>query len=185
MKDENQIAFSILHTLTNTEPRPGESPLQRAQRAYGMDFAPHASKGGQASVAQVPPEQRRANGLKGAITRWGPIKPRDNSTMPASRKNLDVNQLAKRILDEAIGDEPKTEAPAQQPKNKAAVALGKLGGKKGGAARAAKLTAEQRSAIAKKAATERWSNEAKKSSEAEAAGQGPKKKISIVPLDPN
>lgn len=67
---------------------------------------------------------------------------------------LDMNQLAKRILDEATGDEPKTPAPA--PKNEAAVALGKLGGKKGGAARAAKLTAEQRSEIAKKAAAKRW-----------------------------
>jgi hypothetical protein len=41
-------------------------------------------------------------------------------------------------------------------KNPAAVALGKLGGKKGGKARAAKLTPEQRSAIAKKAAEARW-----------------------------
>jgi hypothetical protein len=41
-------------------------------------------------------------------------------------------------------------------KNPAAVALGKLGGKKGGPARAAKLTKEQRSAIAKKAAAARW-----------------------------
>jgi hypothetical protein len=77
--------------------------------------------------------------------------------MPARPKNLDMNQLAKRILDEATGDEPKTEAPAPQPKkNKAAVALGKMGGKKGGAARAAALTPEQRSEIAKKAAAGRW-----------------------------
>jgi len=41
-------------------------------------------------------------------------------------------------------------------KNPAAVALGKLGGKKGGKARAEKLTPEQRSAIAKKAAEARW-----------------------------
>ena len=41
-------------------------------------------------------------------------------------------------------------------KNPAAVALGKLGGKKGGRARAAKLTPEERSAIAKKAAETRW-----------------------------
>jgi hypothetical protein len=71
-------------------------------------------------------------------------------------KNLDMNQLAKRILDEATGDEPKTEAPAAPKKNKAAVALGKIGGKKGGAARAAALTPEQRSEIAKKAAAGRW-----------------------------
>ncbi len=41
-------------------------------------------------------------------------------------------------------------------KNPAAVALGKLGGAKGGAARAAKLSAKTRSAIAKKAAAARW-----------------------------
>jgi hypothetical protein len=41
-------------------------------------------------------------------------------------------------------------------KNAAAVALGKLGGQKGGAARATKLTLEDRSAIAKKAAQGRW-----------------------------
>jgi hypothetical protein len=74
-------------------------------------------------------------------------------TSSAGRK-LDPNQLAKRILDEAIGDAPKTPTPA--PKNEAAVALGARGGKKGGAARAAKLTPEQRSEIAKKAAAKRW-----------------------------
>ena len=41
-------------------------------------------------------------------------------------------------------------------KNPAAVALGKLGGKKGGKARAEALTIEQRKAIAKKAAKARW-----------------------------
>jgi len=41
-------------------------------------------------------------------------------------------------------------------RNPAAVALGKLGASKGGKARAAKLTKEQRSAIAKKAAQARW-----------------------------
>jgi hypothetical protein len=41
-------------------------------------------------------------------------------------------------------------------KNPAAVALGKLGASKGGKARAEKLTPEERSAIAKKAAQARW-----------------------------
>jgi hypothetical protein len=74
--------------------------------------------------------------------------------MPTRSSKLDLNQLAKRILDEATGETPKTEPPPV--KNAAAVALGKLGGKKGGAARAAKLTPEQRSEIAKKAAAGRW-----------------------------
>ena len=74
--------------------------------------------------------------------------------MPTRSSKLDANQLAKRILDEATGDEPKTEPPRE--KNAAAVALGKLGGKKGGAARAAKLSPKRRTAIAKKAAAKRW-----------------------------
>lgn len=72
-------------------------------------------------------------------------------TTQASRK-LDLNQLAKRILDESTGDAPQT-AP-QPAKNEVAVALGQLGGNK--AARAAKLTPGQRSEIAKKAAATRW-----------------------------
>ncbi len=79
--------------------------------------------------------------------------------MTARPKNLDLNQLAKRILDEATGDEPKTAAPV---KNQAAVELGRLGGSKGGAARKAALSAEQRTEIAKKAAASRWQNSNKK-----------------------
>lgn len=69
-------------------------------------------------------------------------------------KKLDPNQLAKRILDEATGEQPKTAPPPA--KNAAAVELGRLGGRKGGAARAAALTPEQRSEIAKQAAKKRW-----------------------------
>ena len=59
----------------------------------------------------------------------------------------DINKLAKSITDEATGNKPK--------KNEAAVALGRLGGLKGGKARAAKLSAKQRKEIAKKAADAR------------------------------
>ena len=69
-------------------------------------------------------------------------------------KKLDLNQLAKRIVDEATGEEPITPVPPE--KNKAAQELGRLGGLKGGTARANKLTPEQRSDIAKKAAAARW-----------------------------
>ena len=72
----------------------------------------------------------------------------------SSKPHRDANQAAKHILDQLTGDAPKEEPPPV--KNEAAVALGKLGGKKGGAARAAKLTPEQRSEIAKKAAAARW-----------------------------
>jgi len=46
---------------------------------------------------------------------------------------------------------------AEQPKNPAAVALGRLGGLKGGKARAKKLSARKRTQIARKAAARRWS----------------------------
>jgi hypothetical protein len=49
--------------------------------------------------------------------------------------------------------------PATHPKNPAAVELGRLGGKKGGPARARKLTATRRAAIARKAAKARWRRE--------------------------
>jgi hypothetical protein len=73
-----------------------------------------------------------------------------------SRMPRDPNQLAKMIADMAWGEaeaEPEPQGPAKNPN---AVALGKLGGAKGGKARAAKLSPEQRSAIAKKAAAARW-----------------------------
>jgi len=70
---------------------------------------------------------------------------------------------ARQIIEEAIG-EPLTENPAQEPttpqpekeKNPAAVALGRLGGLKGGKARAAKLSPKARKDIASKAAQKRW-----------------------------
>ncbi len=72
-----------------------------------------------------------------------------------SSKKKDINELAKSIVEQATGEKP-TE-PAGEGKNPAAVALGRLGGLKGGKARAAKLTKQQRSEIAKKAAKSRWS----------------------------
>ena len=63
------------------------------------------------------------------------------------------------IVDEATGEAAPVEDD-DEGKNPAAVALGRLGGLKGGRARAEKLTAEQRSEIAKKAAAARWKKEA-------------------------
>jgi hypothetical protein len=66
----------------------------------------------------------------------------------------DVNQRAKLIVDMVYGEaEREPEKPA---KNPAAVELGRLGGSKGGKARAAKLSPEQRSEAARKAARARW-----------------------------
>ena len=72
----------------------------------------------------------------------------------SSKPHRDANQAAKHILDQLTGDAPKDEPPSV--KNAAAVALGRLGGKKGGAARAASLTAKRRKEIAKQAAAARW-----------------------------
>lgn len=68
----------------------------------------------------------------------------------------DLNELAARIVGAATSDAPQADAPAPPEKNLHAAALGRLGGKKGGPARAAKLTAEQRREIARQAAAARW-----------------------------
>jgi len=69
------------------------------------------------------------------------------------KRPRDTNQLAKFLVDRASGEiapDPETG------KNPAAVALGRLGGLKGGKARAESLSKEKRAAIAKKAAAARW-----------------------------
>jgi hypothetical protein len=70
-----------------------------------------------------------------------------------SKMPRDPNQLAKMVVDMATGNAP---PEPEDTRNPAAVALGKLGGKKGGKARAAKLSAKRRKEIAKKAAAKRW-----------------------------
>lgn len=71
------------------------------------------------------------------------------------KRPRDPNELAHRIMLESTGQVPKY-TPEEKPKNPAAVALGRLGGLKGGAARAAALTPRKRSQIAAKAAKTRW-----------------------------
>lgn len=66
----------------------------------------------------------------------------------------DPLQLAKMIGDIATGQTSEKDPDAG--KNAAAVALGRLGGAKGGKARAAKLSPNQRSEAAKKAVRARW-----------------------------
>ena len=65
----------------------------------------------------------------------------------SSKAPQDLNVLAADIVAEATSDSEK---------NPAAVALGRLGGLKGGKARAAKLSKKRRTEIAKKAARARW-----------------------------
>jgi len=71
----------------------------------------------------------------------------------SSKRPRDVNALARAIVDEATG----TTKAEPDTRNPHAVALGRMGGLKGGKARAAKLSARKRSQIAKKAAAARWS----------------------------
>ena len=77
--------------------------------------------------------------------------------MPKRSSKRDANEIAKSNADQVADDVEPKEEPAEPKKNPAAVALGRLGGKKGGPARAKKLTAERRREIAKKAAEARWS----------------------------
>jgi hypothetical protein len=82
--------------------------------------------------------------------------PCDTGRMPKrSRKEAkDPNRSAFRVVQQTIeAEKPK--------KNPAAVALGRLGGLKGGKARAAKMTAQERSASASKAARAMWKARAK------------------------
>lgn len=67
-----------------------------------------------------------------------------------SKKPADLNRLAAAIVGDATDETP----PAQE---SAEVRAGRRGGLKGGKARAAKLTQEQRSESARKAALARWS----------------------------
>jgi hypothetical protein len=72
-------------------------------------------------------------------------------------KKIDVNVLASQIVERATAVS-ENEVPINfvSEKNPNAVALGRLGGLKGGKARASKLTPEQRKEIARKAALKRW-----------------------------
>jgi hypothetical protein len=70
------------------------------------------------------------------------------------RRPRDLNELAARIVGEATGEIEPTDP--DKGKDQQAVERGRKGGLKGGAARAAKLTPEERSEAARKAAEARW-----------------------------
>lgn len=67
-------------------------------------------------------------------------------------KRLDLNQIAASIVSQTT----ERKAKAEPEKNPAAVALGRLGGLRGGKARAESLSPSKRKEIAKKAAAARW-----------------------------
>lgn len=71
----------------------------------------------------------------------------------SKRESKDISEIAFEVVSEATGED----IPEQKKgKNPAAVALGRLGGKIGGKARAEKLSPERRKEIAQKAARARW-----------------------------
>ena len=79
----------------------------------------------------------------------------DRSSKP--KRPRDTNLLAAQVVGEATSDEPpEVEEDTRDEISKAAAALGRRGGLKGGKARAKKLSAARRSEIAKKAAEARW-----------------------------
>jgi hypothetical protein len=86
--------------------------------------------------------------------------------MPDKKRPRDSNQLAHQVFLESVGEAEKY-TPEGKPKNPAAVALGRLGGLKSGAARAAALTPKKRSQIAAKAAAKRWGTAEKQLSQTE------------------
>jgi hypothetical protein len=72
----------------------------------------------------------------------------------ARKRPRDVNALAHQIVDEATGVAPKYDP--DEGKDPTAVELGRKGGLKGGTARAAKMTPDERSEAARKASLARW-----------------------------
>jgi hypothetical protein len=73
------------------------------------------------------------------------------------KRPRDTSQLAKLMVDILTGQvEDREPTPEEQGKDPAAVSLGRRGGLKGGKARAAAMTPEHRSEIARKAAQKRW-----------------------------
>lgn len=73
------------------------------------------------------------------------------------KRPRDVNQLAKRIVDIATGEDKEHSSKSKEnAKDPAAVSLGRRGGLKGGVARARSLSPSERREIAQKAAQARW-----------------------------
>jgi len=75
--------------------------------------------------------------------------------LPRPRDPVQLGKLIGDILTGQVEDRA-PDSPEDSTKDQAAVSLGRKGGLKGGAARAAKMTPEQRAEIARKAAKARW-----------------------------
>lgn len=73
-----------------------------------------------------------------------------------SKAKPDAKEVAHAITADLSGNASKPEKPPEKVKNPAAVALGRLGGLKGGKARKEKLSPKRRAEIARAAAAARW-----------------------------
>lgn len=143
----NALAADSVACCLGDPPHDGRSNTQGDKR-----WPPFAAEG------QSDPRQEKDWGEDHRSAAYRPHRPQ-SIDRPLTRSNLslhtwpmpkrvsssDVNLLARLIVERSTRE-----------KNPAAVALGLLGGRKGGLARAAKLSASRRSAIAKKAARARW-----------------------------
>lgn len=89
-----------------------------------------------------------------------PTEKKPAAKRPGTSRDHDFATIARSVVEQAIGErlDGSPLPPKDEGKNPHAVALGKLGGKKGGKARADKLSPAKRKAIAKKAAKARWSS---------------------------
>jgi hypothetical protein len=90
----------------------------------------------------------------GLLERFGKLRHIGGMAKTPSRPR-DMNQLAKRVVDISVGEAEDEPAPEIE-KNPNAVALGRLGGLRGGKMRAERLAPEKRSEIARAAARSRW-----------------------------
>ena len=77
--------------------------------------------------------------------------PRGPKDEKRPKRPRDPNQLGKLIVDISVGDVEDT-LPTEPPKNEAAAALGRIGGRK----RADSMTPQRRAEIARRAALARW-----------------------------
>lgn len=91
--------------------------------------------------------------LKPAKEAW-PASKREKFKKRGTDHDFAVNAF--RVVEQAIGEKMDGSPLPESTKNPHAVALGKLGGQKGGKARAKALSKAKRIAIAKKAAKSRW-----------------------------
>lgn len=122
----------------------------------------------------MPEPERSSGGCPSTLTRGIMNMPKRSSKRPEDPKEPakvvvraagesgqtapdDSQTAGETVLDEGrSGEETAPQESQSEGKNPAAVALGRLGGQKGGKARARKLTADERSEIAAKAAKARW-----------------------------